>query len=79
MVYLESERDIYCSKCGTKVDNGRACGKDVSIVFWYCSTCDEFLQWQVLGTAEVSEQCQESVRSFLRSLRHQADGGEPHD
>jgi hypothetical protein len=70
MKKLESKRGIYCSKCGTKLEDGWACGRNGSIIFGYCPTCDEFVQWQqMLGTGEVSEQGKESMKSFLRSLR----------
>jgi len=69
-VYLGPERTVYCNKCGTKVGEGQACGENLAVVFWYCSTCDEFVHWDGLGiAAEMSEQCQASVKSFLRSLR----------
>ena len=72
------KKGIYCNKCGTKLEDGWACGQNLSSFFWYCPTCDEFVQWQqVLGTGEVSEQGKESIKSFLRYLKHQADGGEP--
>ena len=63
----ESKRGIYCNKCGTKLEDGWACGQNLSSFFWYCPTCDEFVQWQqVLGTGEVSEQGKESMKSFLK-------------
>jgi len=62
----KSKRGIYCSKCGTKLEDGWACGRDQSIFFWYCSTCDAFASWQVVRGTDVSEEGKESIKSFLR-------------
>ena len=73
----ESKRGAYCSKCGTELQDGWACGRNSSIFFWYCSTCDEFVQWQVVrGTAEVSEEGKDSMKSFLRYAKRLADADE---
>lgn len=74
MVYLGADQELVCRRCGTKVEDGRACGKNLTAVFWYCPTCDEFLEWHAYGiTKETTAQCQASVGSFLRWLRHHAE------
>ncbi len=77
MVYLGVDRGFFCRRCATKVEEGRACGEKLTAVFWYCPTCDKFLEWHAFGiTEQMTEQYQASVRSFLRWLRYHAETGE---
>lgn len=77
MVYLGTGQGLFCRACGTKVEDGRVCGAKLAAVFWYCPTCDEFLEWHGFGiTEETTGQCQTSLRPFLRWLRHHPERGE---
>ena len=78
MVYLGPDQGLFCHACGTKVEDGWACGKKGCTAFWYCPTCDEFLEWDGSGlTEEMTEEGQTSMKSFLRYLigRAQKDEG----
>lgn len=73
MFYLGADQELVCGKCGTKAEGGRACGKNLTVVFWYCPTCNEFLEWHAVGIAdEMTEQYQADLRPFLRWLKRHA-------
>jgi len=70
---LDADQGLVCRGCGTKIEDGRACGKNLSVAFWYCPTCDEFLAWHAFGiTDEMTGQYQADLRSFLRWLKYHA-------
>lgn len=74
MLYRSVDQALFCRRCLTRVEDGRACGKNLTAVFWYCPTCDAFLEWHAFGMTEgMTEQCQAEVRSFLRRLKYRSD------
>jgi hypothetical protein len=77
MVYLGPDQGVWCRACGTKIEDGWACGKKGCTVFWYCPTCDEFLEWDGSGlTEEMTEEVQASMKSFLRYTINRAQKSE---
>jgi hypothetical protein len=78
MVYPGPDQGLFCRTCGARVRSGWACGGKGGTVFWYCPTCDEFLEWNGAGLTEgMSEECQTSMRSFLRYIINRAQSASP--
>ena len=77
MVYQGPDHGLACRTCGTRVEEGWACGEKGCTIFWYCPTCDEFLEWSCSGlTEEMTEECQSSMKSFLRYIMSRPAKGE---
>lgn len=67
LVHLGSEKGLYCAKCGTKAQPGGGHGDDFGFSFYYCYTCDEFVEWDSFGmTKDMTNQCQAWARPHLR-------------
>jgi hypothetical protein len=77
MVYLGPDQRLACRTCGTSVKHGWACGEKTCTAFWYCPTCDEFLEWCGSGlTDQMTQESQASMRSFFKYIINRSQKGE---
>lgn len=75
LVHLGPWKGFYCAKCGTEAQPGGGHGDDLGFSFYYCRTCDEFVEWDSFGmTKDMINQYQAWVRPQLRGEAFRDDG-----
>jgi hypothetical protein len=72
LVHLGPERGLFCAKCGTKAQPGGGHGRGFGFSFYYCHTCDEFVEWDDFG---MTEEMRTKYRALMRPrLRGEGNG-----
>ena len=67
LVHLGPGRGLFCAKCGTKAQTGGGHGRGSGFSFYYCCTCDEFVEWDDFGmTGDMRTECQILMRNGIR-------------
>ena len=71
LVHLGPERGLFCAKCGTKAQPGGGHGQGFGFSFYYCQTCDEFVEWSDFG---VTQHMRTSYKAFMREQLRRLEG-----
>jgi len=67
LVHLGPGRGLFCAKCGTKAQTGGGHGRGFGFSFYYCNTCDGFVEWDDFGmTEEMRNEFQVLMRNEIR-------------
>ena len=67
LVHLGPGRGLFCAKCGTKTHSGGGHGRSFGFSFYYCHTCDGFVEWDDFGmTGDMRTECQVLMRNGIR-------------
>ena len=74
LVHLGPGRGLFCVKCSTKAQPSGGHGRGFGFSFYYCHTCDGFVEWDDFGmTGDMRTEYQVLMRNRIRRAEEPND------